>query len=71
MSYGDMNPNHKSPFTYKDYVDRGWANGGVAYCTCNRAHKEEIDNGLYKNRGTDHISICHTCKTFIHTDMSD
>ena len=69
--YGDMNPNHQSPFTYENYVDRGWANSGVAHCTCNRANKEQVDNGLYLYRGKDTITICHECQTFIHTDMGD
>ena len=83
MSFRSRNPKHRSPFTYSKtvhvddsestvvYKDRGWANGGVKHCTCNRAHKEEYDNGLYIMRGTDIITICHTCKSYIHTDMSD
>jgi hypothetical protein len=73
MRYGDTNPKHQSPFTFKDYTDRGWANSGILHCKCSREHgaKEEYDNGLYVCRGTDIITICHTCKTFIHTDMSD
>ncbi len=73
MIYGEYNEQRQSPFTYKNYVDRGWANGGVEYCKCSREHdaKEEHDNSSYRGRGTDIITICHTCKSFIHTDMGD
>ena len=73
IQYGDLNPNHKSPFTRKGYRDRGWANSGVQYCNCSRENgaKEEYDNSLYYARGTDIITICHTCKTLVHTDMGD
>lgn len=65
------NLKHKSPFTYQDYKDLGWLNGGVTACSCDRKHKEELDNSLFISRGTDNIVLCHNCKTFVHYDCSD
>ena len=74
--YLSRNPEHKSPFTYErtidnltiPYKDRGWVNGGVV--TCNHP-KESVNNSLYRFGSTDHIYICHECKSFWHVDMSD
>jgi hypothetical protein len=74
--YSDINHQHKSPFTYErtlngvtiPYKDKGWLNSGVKICS---HPKEEIENSLFRWRGTDVIYICHQCKVFWHVDMSD
>ena len=83
MTFRSENPKHQRDFTYSKttkigdaevtvaYKDRGWANGGVPYCDCDRSHKEEYDNSMFVMRGTDIIYICHNCKSFLHVDMSD
>jgi hypothetical protein len=82
--YYELNPNHQKPFKKTkvssvdndtmiliEYKDRGWCNSGVKHCECPSEYKDTIDNSLYKMRGTDVVTICDRCNSFVHTDMSD
>lgn len=78
----ERNPNHGKFVKPEGYTDIGWQltkESSEPYRNCiaqghnNYApgHWRKFDNSLYKNRGTDCITICDTCKMYWHTDMSD
>lgn len=75
MARMERNPNANKFVMPSGYTDLGWQ---VTASNCEKAaecqaakHKtKEFDNSLYRFRCTDVITICDTCKTVYHIDMS-
>jgi hypothetical protein len=69
------NPNGGTFVLPQGYTDLGWqlSINHPAVKTCVEAgHKRtKFDNSLYLHRCTDVVTICDSCKTVSHTDMSD
>lgn len=71
------NPNANKFVLPEGYRDIGWQMTleNPDYAACVVAHqwkdRREFDNSTFRNRCTDVITICDTCKIVWHTDMSD
>ena len=71
------NPQHQPHYSIPGYRDLGWANAWsklpdeVAECRAAGHLTIEVDNAMYRYRGTDWITICHACKMLYHVDSSD